>query len=196
MARKIKTRKQNKTILLIVEGKTEQIYFSQLKSYERLVGLTLKPKLIKNSSPYYILKEALEAQKENVYDFIWCVFDKDVLSTTKPRDFDLLYARAEKKKINFAESLPCFEVWLLLHFILPAKYFANAEAVEIELCKHLKGYCKESKWLQRSEIYNILKKHQKTAISNAKILSDRNLKNSASNASFSDIFKLIESILS
>jgi len=38
MPRITSIRKQNTTILLIVEGDTEQIYFSQLKHYERLTG--------------------------------------------------------------------------------------------------------------------------------------------------------------
>lgn len=195
MARKVKSKDQIKTILVLVEGKTEQIYFSQLRGYEYLVGLNLQPKLAKQSNPYHILKSALAAKEEDVYDFIWCVFDKDILHKTKPKDFDQLYAKAIRKNINFAESLPCFEVWFLLHFVLPKRFYTNAKSVENELCEHLKGYCKDTKWLQESKIYNILKEHQSTAIENSKVLSKNNRQNHNPKATFSNIYKLVESIL-
>src|SRR5690554_2365163 len=194
MARKVKTKDQFKTILVLVEGKTEQIYFSQLRSYEYLVGLNLQPKLAKQSNPYHILKAALAAKEENVYDFIWCVFDKDILDKTKPKDFDQLYETALRENINFAESLPCFEVWLLLHFVLPKRFYTNPKNVESELCEHLKGYCKDTKWLQKSKIYDILKIHQSKAIENSKALSKTNNQNPNLKATFSNVYKLVENI--
>lgn len=195
MARLTKTRKTNPTVLVIVEGETEQVYFSQLRGYERLAGITVIPKMAKRSSPYYVVKQAIEAINDEAFDMIWCVFDRDVLSNTKPADFDEIYREAKRKDIRFAESLPCFEVWFLMHFVIPSKYYSNAHAVESELCQHIKGYCKETEWLRRSELYAILKQYQLTAISNSKTVSATNRMSPDPNATFSDVVTLIESIL-
>lgn len=195
MARKTKTKKQNITILLIVEGETEQIYFSQLRSYERLTGINVVPKLAKRSSPYYNMKYALDASKEGIYNAICCVFDRDVLDQARPKDFDKVYKDAKKAGILFAESLPCFEVWFLLHFIIPQKYYPNSNAVEAELCRYLQGYCKETHWLRRSEIYATLKQYQSTALVNSKKLITGNQKTTDLDATFSEVSTLIESIL-
>jgi len=195
VARRIQPRKQNTTILLLVEGETEQIYFSQLRSFERLAGITVIPKLAKRSSPIHIMKEAINAFDVDAYDFVWCVFDRDVLDATKPADFDEVYHQAKAMGIRFAESLPCFEVWFLLHFSVPSKYYANASAVENELCRHLQGYCKETWWLRRSELYGSLKQFQSTAIDNAKKIVEVNTRNPDPNATFSEVYTLIESIL-
>lgn len=195
MARITRTRKANQTVLLVVEGETEQVYFTQLRGYERLPGVNVIPKMAKSSSPYYVLKYALDASKDNAFDVIWCVFDCDVLDHTRPKDFDEIYDRAKRKGIRFAESLPCFEVWFLLHYVVPSKYYPNSHAVETDLCQHLKGYCKETEWLRRSELYAILKKYQPIAIDNSKALTAANQQTHDPNATFSDVFTLIESIL-
>lgn len=195
MARTTKTRKQNITALLVVEGETEQIYLSQLRGYERLTGINVVPKMAKRSSPYYVINYALEAYDEGVYDVIWCVFDRDVLDQTRPKDFDKVYEKALRKGIRFAESLPCFEVWFLLHYIIPSKYYLNGKAVESELCRYVQGYCKETQWLRRSELYAVLKQFQPIALANAKQLSTINQQTPDPTATFSDVFTLIESIL-
>jgi hypothetical protein len=141
------------------------------------------------------MKYALDASAEGVYDAIWCVFDRDVLDQTKPKDFDEVYNNARKKGVLFAESLPCFEVWFLLHYIIPSRNYPNGHAVEVELCQHLEGYCKETQWLRRSEIYKILKKFQPIALANAKQLTASNQQTPDPTATFSDVFTLIESIL-
>ncbi len=150
MARKIGSRTTNTTILLIVEGETEQIYFSQMKSYERLRTVTIKPKLAKYSNPVQILGEALKASSEQVYDFIWCIFDRDVLNYPSKR-FEQLYKQVRKKHIMFAESFPCFEIWFLIHFALPSSACQTLEGLLKELKKYIADYCKETNWLQKDK---------------------------------------------
>jgi hypothetical protein len=169
MAKKKGTRAPNVTILVLVEGITEQIYFNQLRFHERQPGITILPKLAKYSSPYYIIKQALEAHKENIYDYIWCVFDADVLAT-QPKGFSDLYRKAEKAGILFAESFPCFEVWFLAHYVLPKKYYPNQNLVIQELQHHINDYCKELHWLRRNDIYSLLKINQDKAIERANTL--------------------------
>jgi hypothetical protein len=171
VARKTGIREPNTTILLIVEGETEQIYFSQMKSFERLRTVTIKPKLAKYSSSVYILDEAIKAKNENVYDYIWCVFDRDVL-VHPPERFMQLYKQAKNKDIWFAESFPCFEIWFLIHFVLPSSVCHTQEGVLRELKKHITDYCKEKSWLDRKHIYDFLKIYQADAVSHARILDN------------------------
>lgn len=194
MARKRETRESNTTILLIVEGETEEIYFSQMKSCERLRSVTIKAKKAKRSDPVQILDEAIKANGEDVYDFIWCVFDCDVLEHPSER-FTQLYNQAKDENILFAESFPCFEIWFLIHFALPASVCHTQAGVIRELKKHITDYCKEKSWFYRKQLYQLLKPHQADAISHAKKLDtpsaeeqDRVLKTT--------VHKLIEHILS
>jgi len=71
MARKVNTKLQKKTILLVVEGATEQKYFLQLKNYERLQGINIIPKLPKHSSPTHIMNEAIKNFDDDLYDSVW-----------------------------------------------------------------------------------------------------------------------------
>ena len=171
MARRIQTREPNTTILLIVEGETEQIYFSQMKSYERLRAVTIKPKLAKYSAPVHILEGAIKASDEHIYDFIWCVFDRDVLDSPSEQ-FIKLYKQAKKKHFMFAESFPCFEIWFLLHFALPSSDCRTSEGLIKKLKNHIIDYSKETSWLRRKQLYQFLKQYQEDAISHAKILDN------------------------
>lgn len=169
MPRKLKTRRQNPTILLLVEGHTEQIYFNQLRRFERF-QITIKPEIPKSISPIEIIKTALKKQKENngQYDYIWCVFDCDILKDIL-HDFEILYRQAKSKKIFFAESAPCFEIWFLLHFVLPNNYYRDQYNVIDDLKKQegMKDYSKAQAWQERFNIYERLKPRIKTAIENA-----------------------------
>lgn len=192
MARKVNTKLQKKTILLVVEGATEQKYFLQLKNYERLQGINIIPKLPKHSSPTHIMNEAIKNFDDDLYDSVWCVFDRDVCKDNLPKDFESVYQKATKIGIRFAESLPCFEVWFLLHYMIPNRHYETCKDVEIQLCKKIKGYCKESKWLERSQIYKILKEYQPNAIKNAKRVEQNNNDSETFNATFTNVHKLIE----
>jgi hypothetical protein len=169
MARKFSVRRQNTTILLLVEGDTEQIYFNQLRSFERL-HITIKPEIPKKSSPIEIIETALQRQKDNngQYDYIWCVFDCDVLRNDL-QNIENLYQKAKTKKIYFAESAPCFEIWFLLHFVLPKKYYKNQNEVidTLKKLEKMKDYTKNRAWQEKINIYERLKPHITTALENA-----------------------------
>jgi hypothetical protein len=156
-------------MLLLVEGHTEQIYFNQLRGFERLY-ITIKPEIPKKSSPMEIIETALQKQRDNngQYDYIWCVFDCDILKNN-PKNFEQLYQKARKRNILFAESIPCFEIWFLLHFIVPGNYYNNQNEV-IDSLKYQDGmtdYSKNQAWQEKINLYARLKPHIKTALENA-----------------------------
>ncbi len=164
MAREKFVRKTNTTILLLVEGETEHIYFSQMKSLEQFLGVTVSPKIAKYSDPSHIITQALKENSEGIYDHIWCVFDCDVLKEV-PKQFNSLRARAQKAGICFAESFPCFELWFLLHYSDPQRQYPDQDGLIRELKKYMKDYSKEMAWLRKKNIYAVLKPFQAGAIS-------------------------------
>lgn len=90
----------NRTILIVVEGTTEFNYFSEMKTIERIPGITVIPNQSKYSLVASIFKTAFEEQKTKVYDFIWCVFDCDTISKTTP------YKKLEELKQQVYRYIP------------------------------------------------------------------------------------------
>ena len=83
MPRKTRKIQSNTTVLIVVERTTELNYFCEMKTVERVPGITVIPKQAKYSSVESIFKTAFEEQKTKVYDVIWCVFDCDAISKTR-----------------------------------------------------------------------------------------------------------------
>lgn len=196
MPRKTYKIKTKKTILLIVEGYTEKIYFSQMKFVENNQNVTIIPRMAKHSSLVTILDTAIKEAKEKIYDAIWCVFDRDVLlSTGISKELEQKFTEAKSLNIQFADSLPSFEVWFLLHYILPKKYYKNQDELIIELQKYITNYNKDINWLSKENLYMKLKSLVSNAIENNIKLEQRNLSNLSNDNSMCNVYKLIKSIM-
>ena len=195
MPRKTNTIPAKKTILLVVEGETEKIYFSQMKSAENNQHVTIIPRMAKYSSPIRIIEDAIKAASDNVYDSIWCIFDRDVFINDKiSDDLERKINLAKKKKVKFADSLPAFEIWFLLHYCIPKQFYKNQDELITELKKHIANYQKNKDWLARVNLYNMLKDYIENAISNNKKLEQRNNEIQDSNVSMCNVYKLIQEI--
>ena len=124
-------RKQNKRdsydrILIICEGeKTEPLYFDEIRQFYKL-----------NTANIRVMQSAYGTQPQKVVDFandeclktkrweqVYCVFDRDdhpgfhnALQSVAA--LDQKYKNDLKQPIRFTAipSIPCFELWLLLHF--------------------------------------------------------------------------------
>lgn len=167
MPRKTHKIKSKKTILLIVEGYTEKIYFSQMKFIENNQNVTIIPRMAKHSSLVTILETAIKEAKEKIYDSIWCVFDRDVLlSTGSSKGLELKFNETNRLNIQFADSLPAFEIWFLLHYVLPKQYYKNQDELINELQKYINNYSKDVNWLSRENLYIKLKPLVSKAIQN------------------------------
>lgn len=155
-------RQTNEVILIVCEGeKTEKNYLNQLKDYLKLNNVQIKIISSKNSNPLQVVKFAEEKGKAYSYDKIYCVFDKDLHSNFNE-------AQQKCKKYNFEAiiSNPCFEFWILLHFIYTTKTFnTNASPCNalIEGClkQHIQDYSKNHNFT------NIIREKLDTAIKNA-----------------------------
>ena len=193
MPRKTNKIKSNRTILIVVEGPVEDYYFSQLKNFERISGLKIVSRIASHSSIYHVLKTALMEETSKAYDSIWCVFDRDTtLNSNITSEVKKQFNDAKKKKINFADSFPSFELWFLLHYAIPKGYYANQNKLIIELQRYISNYSKERKWQESFRLYNTLKSLQNVALENAEKLNNK-VKNDGD--LFCNVDKLIKEIL-
>jgi len=117
-ASKSKKLEPRKRIIIATEGsKTEQQYFNTLKKELRLGNVELLKKGTK-SSPDQAVKR-LDKYKEtysrelNKHDELWLVIDNDGRSE---QTLNKVLEQAKQNKYHLADSNPCFELWLLLHY--------------------------------------------------------------------------------
>lgn len=159
-------------VLIICEGeKTEPNYFKAL--IDDLQLNTANIKILKNtagSAPRTIVDSALEEyKKEKGYNRVYCVFDKDRHdSYYEALDMIRRARMAKGHTILATTSVPCFEFWLLLHFIYTTKSYDTGPGsicknVISELKAHLPGYAKGD-----VDTYKETKDRMPTAIKNAK----------------------------
>ncbi|MDY2585701.1 RloB family protein [Helicobacter sp.] len=191
------TKEINPLIYIFCEGETEQNYFQALKKDKRI---NLEIKCAKHSAPRSILKEAEKIlQKEEAgsiaEDRIYCVYDTD-----NKCEGDIIPKENIPEKIKIILSKPCFEFWVLLHF-MPAKTtpcFANCKEVETRLNEKISEYNKRNKTKLKSydkpnyDFASILPLTQK-ALKNAKEAAKEFQKDNKTQP-YTDIFEIIESI--
>ena len=163
MARKIKKRELKDRILLVSEGKTEQLYFKGL-SQELKISIEMRD--IKKTS-LGSLQTKVErivgvAKKEgNPFTRVIFIIDKDdfqhyerdKINAKKNKDFHVFY------------SEPCFEYWLLLHFQLVSKPFNTC--LDLQKSREFKVFFPNYN-KTNFNIYKNLKSKLGAACSNAK----------------------------
>ena len=123
------------SVLVFTEGeKTEPSY---LKHWHREVRSTVALEIPdQHGTPMTLVRHAREAKKladkderrgrGAAYDQVWCVFDRDA----HPQVSQAL-GEARDVGINIALSNPCFELWLMLHFMDQTAYIDRATATRI-----------------------------------------------------------------
>ena len=123
LARRKAKRAPYPRVLIVCEGeKTEPNYFEELKDYYGLNSANIEicgPEC--GSDPLsivgYAQRKYREAIKEcNPFDRVYCVFDKDT-HAGYAEAIDIIRRSSPKDTFFAICSVPCFEYWLLLHFI-------------------------------------------------------------------------------
>ncbi|MCP2256937.1 RloB-like protein [Streptoalloteichus tenebrarius] len=139
--RNTRPRRQPASRVLIVScgERTELDYFDGLRRSLKppTVALAVKPK---KASPDQLVAYArkLREQDPGGFDEVWCVMDVDHY------DLEGAISAAREGGVVLAISNPCFEVWLLLHFVACASPFSNEKAVRDALRRHVPGYKKNN----------------------------------------------------
>ncbi|MFK5971430.1 MAG: RloB family protein [Candidatus Marithrix sp.] len=137
-------------------------------------------------------------EKTEDYDCIFCIFDQDACHRTDPhyvKYYQALDLLEHYDNIAAITSIPCYEIWLLLHFQSTYKSFANAGKKSI--CKMVISELKKCDGMQNydkadNNIY--LKTGQlrlDNAICHAELLEKSNERNNTDNPS-TNIHLLIE----
>ncbi len=157
------TKSELKKILIVSEGiKTEPIYFEFLVSKYKLKIADVRVTGASSSCPLNVVKFAEKEYQTSVsygdaYDEVYCLFDKDTHANYKKA---LSYISELPSKVFFAiNSVPCFEFWLLLHYIYTTKPFSAIQNKSIcnalisrELKKYIPKYVKNISDLSEDEL--------------------------------------------
>lgn len=129
---------QRKVILIVCEGETEEGYFRAVKAHYRKLT-TVNIKIMRDrSDPVKAVEKGIRANKDDDFDHVFCVVDGD-----KPDRTALARKRIGKREdFDLIVSIPCFEVWLLLHFEASDAPFAECAAACARLQERLPDYVK------------------------------------------------------
>lgn len=177
--RRVGKREPYDIVLIVCEGaKTEPNYLNGLKSDLGLSNANIK--ILDEdhgSDPLSVVNFAIEYyQGDPIYDRIYCVFDKDGHSTYQPA-LDLIRSDPlkQKEKLFAINSVPCFEIWLLLHYGYSTKAYKKAgnqspcDLVIKDLKAKIPDYAKHYRG-----IYETVSDKTEAAIKHAKQLAKHN----------------------
>ena len=153
--RKMAKRDPYERVLIVCEGeKTEPNYFRWLRNR---LGLNSANVVIADRKggldPKSLVEYAIdEYNKEKDFDNVYCVFDKDK-HTTYDAALNQIASKHFKGggKLHAAQSVPCFEFWLLLHFRYTTHQYdapldaSNCDLVINEIERYIPGYEKGKK---------------------------------------------------
>ncbi len=160
--------------MIVCEGETEEAYFEAARTH---LDLTTAEVVIadnsRGSAPISVVNCAEQRSREmGGYDMIFCVFDRDRHeSYGRAREKIRGLAARSRHRLNIREavSVPCFELWVLLHFERTDRPFSDcAEVVARIRSDHLEGYQKAN-----DKIAEQLMLRADTALANARWLAER-----------------------
>ncbi|MEX5685965.1 RloB family protein [Pseudomonas silesiensis] len=122
-------RQRYEKVLIVSEGsKTEPHYFTEIKDHYEIDTANIRISGKCGSAPISVVNHGTELYAEEIakglepYDKVYCVFDRD---THDSFDEAVLKIKGMKPRgiYHAITSVPCFEVWLLLHFNYSAAPF-------------------------------------------------------------------------
>lgn len=114
---KARYRAQPTALVLCEDTKSCRTYLEDVRAYFRV---NIEIAHCGYTDPKNILLEA--QRRESKFDRIFCAIDRD-----EHHNYEEAAAIARRsKKIKVIASHPCFEYWLLLHFILTTKAYVRA----------------------------------------------------------------------
>jgi len=165
-------------VLIVCEGeKTEPGYFEGLKKAHRLNSANIEVVSGEGSDPVSIVKHALRERQKGGYDRVFCVFDRNGhMNYQQALDLVGNSSPGKKGKVVAINSVPCFEIWVLLHFDYSTAPFATSggrsacDNVVRAIRGHMPGYQKAL-----ANLYEQLQPRVDNAITNGNRLAQYNL---------------------
>lgn len=176
LARKKGKRPPYPRVLIVCEGaKTEPLYFEDIRKQTRVPSAHIKVIHSEGTQPRQVVdcaEDTFKATKE--YEWVFAVFDRDDHTTyndalTRAAALDNALKNDERKPVRFVAvpSVPCFELWLLLHYADIQAYFHRHEIIN-RLRGHIPGYQKGTE-----NVYATTSPHLATAAERATRLQQR-----------------------
>jgi len=138
-------------ILIVCEGKkTEPGYLEDMRRTYRLSSADIK--IVSNDNrtePLQIVDGAIVKFKETRgYEQVYAVFDRDehrtyadAIARAKAQDNKLRNDEGRLVRFQCVPSVPCFELWLLLHFE-NVENFAHRDDIIRRIAQHIPRYSK------------------------------------------------------
>jgi hypothetical protein len=138
-------------VLIVCEGeKTEPYYLEKLRAFHKLSSVNVRIVPPPRTDPLGIVNFAInQLNKDPEYNRAYCVFDRDGHAT-----YGAALRRVREATLCSAErliaitSVPCFEIWLLLHYRYSAAPYTSSggtsacDAVISELRDYFQDYTK------------------------------------------------------
>jgi hypothetical protein len=158
---------------LFGDGQMERIYFSDVRDTDRPDNLSIFPDYPRRIGNY---KGVLDRAQSLVADYthVYALIDVDkIIQDNHQSAYERDKQAAQANGVIVLENNPCFEVWLLVHFVYTGKLFTNCNEVSelLRVDKKIPGYEKSEKFLRNARLYKTFKDHLfKQAIPNAKRL--------------------------
>ena len=173
-ARRGPSREPYASVLIVCEGgKSEPNYLFGLVSTYRLSSANIRITPADGTDPVSVVKYAQELYVEGKYDRVYCVFDRD----EHPNYDEALQLIARLANFFAITSWPCFEIWILLHFIYSAAPRDRNGALA-EVLKYYGKYTKDCR-----TCFGDLKSRLDDALHHARRLEGENRKTGSTNPS-------------
>jgi hypothetical protein len=168
----------------VCEGqKTEPNYFYGLRQAYTLSSTNIEIVRPPSHDPVSIVAYAERRLVEGTYDRAFCVFDRNGHTGFDTALRNVANSESGRHgRLHAIASVPCFEVWILLHFSYSSSPFSKAgsqsacDRVISEVKKHFPDYTKGYQ-----DAYARLATTLEQAIANATRLQKENLKTGSSN---------------
>ena len=189
LKRKQELRESYDRVLIVTEGeKTEPLYLTAVCDHFGLNQANVEIDPNSDSSPTSVVKHALKVIGQNLtdpYDRVYCVIDRDTHADfQEAQDQITKYNnRNRDTKIHLIVSAPCFEYWILLHFIYTTKSFGASgdspcqELINYDLKTYIMDYAKGN----ASIMVDLVATQLGTALANAKRSFDEAERNGTDN---------------
>lgn len=172
--RRSKAKPPRSVTLIVCDGETERTYFEALRLKLGLSNAeVLLPPDLSGHSPRQLVDFAESRGGDgSAYDRIFCVFDRDdhrSFADARARIRELAGRARARLHVSGAVSVPCWEVWVLLHFVQTHAPFPNCGAVIQRIrTRHMHHYAKADSGVSRELVERF-----EDAIDNAKWLQAR-----------------------
>jgi hypothetical protein len=182
-ARNLKAAKRNgDKILIICEGKkTEPNYFKEIKKEyrARTASITIKHSDY-GTDPMSVVNYAYELAIQGGFEQVYAVFDRDSHTNyqsalQQAEKYKQELQNSKKKPIIFKAifSVPCFEIWLLLHF---RQIFEPIDRFDVDkqLQDFWQQHCSKKYNKSDNDVFKNTKNLLETAFANLKYINKKN----------------------